>query len=173
MRALNRRAEDQPRVLLFFFIVIVLAAVVATIVGVVVLASTNASKSVLSDQRDVSVYSQSIVQSHFSILSARYVDEETARCALGSEFTRPATLTVRFKTQLVPETCSLFVNGALLSSERRLEPECGRTCPFSEYNRQFSLRLNDYRDDHTVRVCCDDICVERTLQKLCSATTQS
>ncbi len=162
-----RSGEDQPRMLLFFFIAISLAAAVGVIVYIVLLASTNASKVVLNDEKDRGLYSSSVVQAHFSILSARYVDTENAACAIGTYFLRPATLTVRMKTILVPESCSIFINGRLLQTERRLEPDCGTSCSFSEFNRQFSLKENDYRDNQVVRVCCDDICIERQLEKLC------
>ena len=166
----SRTGEEQPRVVLFFFIVLALGTMIAVILSVIIMASTNASKAVLEDEKDRGLYSQSIVQAHFSILSARYVDTENASCHIGSEFLRPATLTVRFKTILTPESCSIFINGRLISTERRLAADCGRTCAFTEYNRQFSLRQNDYRDDQLIRVCCEDICVERTLEKLCSQT---
>jgi len=117
------------------------------------------------------MYSSTVVHSLGTILNMRYSDPETASCinavSTGS-FLRPVTMTMRFRTRSVPDRCDFFVNGALVKSERRIEADCSTTCPFSEFNRQFTLGSLDYRDNHAVRVCCDDICVEQTLERICA-----
>jgi hypothetical protein len=159
--------------LFFLFVTAAFAGLVAMIVFLVVMASTNTSKAVLQDQQDVDIYSGTVVQSLGTILNLRFVDTESASCIQGGDdpltpFQRPVTLTMRFRTNNVPDRCDVFVNGALAKSERRIEAECGASCPFAEFNRQFTIGLLDYRDTHTVRVCCDGICVERRLERLCT-----
>lgn len=167
----DSHGEDRPRLLFFFFMAAAFTGVVAMIVFLVVAASTNTSEAVLNDQKNVNVYSGTVVQGLGTILNLRYADTETATCigsgGLGG-FQRPATITMRFRTGTVPDRCDFFVNGALVKTERRIETDCGNSCPFSEFNRQFTLGSLDYRDDHAVRVCCNDICVEQALERLCT-----
>jgi len=168
----TRKGEDQPRLLLFFFIAAAFSGLIAMIVVIVVMASTSTSKAVLADQESVGVYSGAVVRSLATITNLRYSDVETASClgtstAPGS-FQRPVTLTMRFRTGNIPNRCDIFVNNVLVTTERRIEPEdCGTTCPFTEFNRQFSIGELDYRDNHQFRVCCDGICVDKTLERLC------
>lgn len=167
----NRRGDDQPRILLFVFIAAAFTGIIAMIIFLVVSASLNTSKAVLSDQENAQIYSSSVVSSLGTVLNLRYSDTETASCIRTdgpNDFQRPVTLTMRFKSNNVPDRCDFFVNGALTKSERRIETDCTTNCPFSEFNRQFSLGTLDYRDTHIVRVCCNDICVEKTLERICA-----
>jgi hypothetical protein len=175
---LGRRGEDQPRLLLFFFIIAAASGIIAIIIFLVVGVSTSTSKAVLEEQENRDVFSPDIVQSLGTILSLRYADSETASCIIRAPeveelntftpFIRTAILTMRFRTNNAPDRCDMFVNGILVTSERRIEADCGVHCPFTEFNRQFTIGELDYRDSHIIKVCCNDICVEKTLERLCN-----
>jgi hypothetical protein len=163
----SKRAEGQP-FLAFVVIGVALLVLIAAIVFILIAASTNTSKKVLDDQKQYTLDSDSLVKGIFSISAVKYVDAENASCTQETSYQRPVLLSLRFSSYEVPDSCSIFLNGKLLRSERRLDPDCNSSCAFAEFTRQFSLGDLDYRDSHTVRVCCNTICLEKQLPTLCT-----
>lgn len=67
-----------------------------------------------------------------------------------------------------PRTCTIFVNERLTNTHRNLRPDCIRECPNEAFSRTLFIDYLDVRDNHDVRVCCDDVCIRKTLPALCS-----
>ncbi len=145
------------------------ASIIAMFVFIIFQLTTNTTKLVLDEQEEYTLSSSVVVKGLFSIVSARFADdEEAASCTMSDSYLRPAILTLRFRAYSTPESCSIFVDDHLLTTENRLEPDCRVSCGFEEFNRQFSIGEFDYRDQHTIKVCCDRICLEKALPSLCS-----
>jgi hypothetical protein len=165
---LPKQGEGQ-RLVLFLIVGPALLALIGFFVFVLLAGSTSTSKVVLDEQSKYGLYSNNVVRGLFSIPTLKYADPENASCTKADDYQRAAVLTLRFHTYQVPDSCTFFVNDRLLRTEGRLEPDCFVACEFEEFNRQFSLGTFDYRDDHSVRVCCNNICIEQELPGLCGS----
>jgi len=152
---------------MFIFVGVVLAGLIGALVFILLASSANTSKIVLDEQKGYGLYSNTVVRGLFSVVSVRFADRENASCTKADSYSRPAVMTMRFQTYEVPDSCSIFVNDKLLRTERRIEPDCRTACDFQEFKRQFSLGDFDYRDNHIIKVCCNDICLEQRLESLC------
>ena len=159
--------QAQGRFILFIIVGIVLLSLIGALVFILLAASANTSKAVLAQQEDFSLESSMVVRGLFSISSLRYADNTNASCTLAESYKRPVVVTLRFHAYEAPESCSIFVNDGLLRTEKRLQPECKVSCGFEQYNKQFSLGEFDYRDSYTIKVCCNQICIQKPLLGLC------
>jgi hypothetical protein len=167
----NTRAEGSPRGILFLVLVIIIGALIAAFVFMLISTSTNTSKVVLDEQDKYSLYSNTVVRGLFTISTVRYANTELASCTQEQDYKRPVSMTLRFQAYNVPDSCEIFVNNKPLRSERRLEPDCRVSCDFQEFNRQFAIGDLDYRDSHLIKVCCDNICLQKRLESLCTIAT--
>lgn len=166
------RAEEKPRGAVTIAIITFGIVIVGILVYIMLTLSTKTSAQVLSQQREYTLTSTSVVKALFAMTSLKYADTENASCALAQDYERPASIVLRMKPYEVPESCSIFVDSVLVKTERRLEPDCTDACAFQEFDRGIAIGNVDYRDDHTVRVCCNSICVEDVLPGLCGAKPQ-
>ena len=76
-----------------------------------------------------------------------------------------ATLAMHYHNP--PRSCELFVNGRLELVERNLRPSCVGECPNEEFYRTLHVGLLDVRDNHDVRVCCNDVCISTSVKAAC------
>lgn len=166
--ASGRRGEETSPLTMFLIVSAIAAAIIIIITFIVAATSTHTSQAVLQQQQDYSVYSSAVVQGLYTFVTVQYSDIANTSCTPGSDFQRPVMLVLRFTPNLVPDSCSFFVDGSLVTTQRNLDAECRGSCPFTDFDREFSLGDLDYRDSHQVRVCCDAICIEKTLPSACS-----
>ncbi len=166
--SMNRRAEEPPRVMLFLIIALAGGILITLLVFVLISSSATTSKTVLDEQEKYGLYSNTVVRGLYTITAVRFADAEGASCTKSDNYQRTVIMSMRFQSYQVPDTCDVFVNSKYLRTERKLDPDCRTSCDFQEYTRQFTLGDLDYRDSHVIRVCCNDICVERQLAALCN-----
>jgi hypothetical protein len=164
--------KGDGRAWLFIIVGVTFGGLIAMLVFFLLVSSTSTSRAVLEENDHYDIYSSTVVRGLFSIVSVRFADSENASCTKADDYLRPAIMTLQFQTYEVPETCSIFVNDRLYRTERRLEPDCRVACEGQQFNRQFSIGDFDYRDDHIIKVCCQQICLEKRLEGLCSAPTK-
>lgn len=141
--------------------------IICLLVAIILNISTKTTATVLTKQKDYTLSSTTVVKGLFAVSSLRYADVENASCTLADNYQRPVSLVLRMHAYEVPESCSLFVDQVLIRTERKLSPDCKESCDFTEFDRGISVGLADYRDDHVLRVCCNQICIEEILPSLC------
>lgn len=85
-------------------------------------------------------------------------------------FQRDAYVTLVLHYLNTPRSCEVFVNDRLQHVHRDLRPSCVGSCPNEEFDRTLHLGLLDVRDNHRVRVCCNEVCIAKPLASVCSLT---
>ena len=108
--------------------------------------------------------SASVVKGLFAVRGVSYAQ---APPACSAPFTDDAYATLTMHYLNPPRSCEVFVNERLVSTQRSLRPSCIGECPNEEFDRTIHLGMLDVRDRHSVRVCCNDICVSEELSAVC------
>lgn len=102
----------------------------------------------------------------FSLGNPSYAQVNTS-CSAPFENDAYVTLVMHYLN--TPRSCEVFVNDRLQQVRRDLRPSCIGSCPNEEFDRTLHIGLLDVRDNHEVRVCCNDVCVEKPLASVCSS----
>lgn len=124
----------------------------------------NAQQQVLLTQEDRALSNDAVVKGIFSVGEPAF---QTAQHSCSVPFLDQAYVNVNMLYLDPPRSCTLFVNDKYVKTDRDLKPDCIRECPAGEFARTYSLGFLDVRDSHEVRVCCNDICIEKALPKVC------
>jgi len=159
----------EERSVLFLVLGIVFAGLIGMLVFSILKISTSTRDAVLTQQQQYDLTSDVVTKGLFSFVTVYFSNADNTSCAMASDYTRPVIMTLAFDPNNLPETCSFFVNDSLLTTERDL---CGKSCSTQQFNRQFSIGKLDYRISHTIKACCNAICIKKELSGLCYANPQ-
>jgi len=131
---------------------------------VVSIAAKQAQTEVFRQQEDLQLNNPLVTQGLFGVSTP---DFATITSCDAPPFMQEAYVNLVLRYREVPRSCTYWVNDRYVRTERDLAPSCIHECPVGEFSRTVALGEYDVRDNHVVKVCCNDICVERSLQSSC------
>lgn len=150
---------------IFFIIGITIVLMGSVLFFVVSSGAKNAQTAVLKNADDVTRESSSVTKGLFELGEPSFL---STNHSCSSDFVEETYITLIMSYQNTPRSCSVFVNERITGSYRNLRPDCRGECPYEDYSRTLFIDHLDVRDNHDVRVCCNDICVKKELDALCN-----
>ncbi len=125
----------------------------------------TAQQEVLSQQEELTLTNPQVTRGLFTLSRPSFIDP--ALSCTSPPFRDDAVVSAVFLYRQPPRSCTFWVNGAYIKTVRDLAPSCIHECPVGEFSRVFSLGAYDIRDPHVVRMCCNDICIEQSFERVC------
>ncbi len=86
-------------------------------------------------------------------------------CPTAEEDTIIITLAVSVKD--APNQCQFFVDQFLAKRITDLTPPCYPNCGVDEMFNTMELGRGSVKQEHLIRICCDDLCSEKLLRNPC------
>lgn len=151
--------------ILAFCIALAIVAMSSVLFVVVSQGANHARSEVLRQQEDLTLRSPIVTVGLFSVSTPEF-SADGATCTQ-PPFVQEAYMSLILQYRQIPRSCTYWVNEAYVRTDRDLAPNCVRECPVGEFSRTIPLGEHDIRDNHVVRVCCNDICVEHSLRQVC------
>ena len=148
-----------------FFIIAMAIVVMGSVLFFVISAGARTTQAEVLRQADrTDLESDFVRKGLFALGQPSY---ESAEHACVAPFGDDVYVTLVMDYHAVPRSCTVFVNSKLLRTERDLRPECIGECPYTDFDRTLYVGLLDTRDRHTVRVCCNEVCISKELPAQC------
>ena len=122
-------------------------------------------QEVLAQQAEFSLTNPTVTRGLFTTTAPNYAFEH--RLCSEPPFVQEAYINLVLRYRQTPRSCTFWVNDRYVQTVRDLAPSCIHECPVGEFSRTIPLGEHDIRDSHTVRICCNDICIEQTLRRGC------
>lgn len=150
---------------LFFLIGIIIVLMGSVLFFVFSSGAKQAQLAVISDSEQNTLTNPSVNKGLFSFEQPQY---STLNHSCSAPFVDDAYTSLIMQYETAPESCSLFVNSQLVKSMRNLRPDCRGQCPYEEFSLSTYIGSLDVRDNHEIRICCNDLCLDRVLAAQCS-----
>lgn len=149
---------------IFFTVTMALLVMGSVLFFVISIGAKSTQNQVLRQADMTGLDSDFVRKGLFAIGQPAY---ETQNHSCVAPFSDDAYATLVMDYHAVPRSCTVFVNGRLMRTERDLRPECIGECPYTDFDRTLYIGSLDTRDSHSVRVCCNDVCITKQLPAAC------
>ncbi len=148
-----------------FFIIAMAALLMGSVLFFVVSSGAKyASNEVLAQQQGIGLDSPSVTKGAFTLGTPTF-DNTSFTC--NAPYTDVAYVSLILQYHAIPQSCTAFVDGRFQTDVQNLTPDCIGSCPYTDFARTIPLGPTDTRENHTVKMCCDGICVKKTLEGIC------
>ena len=149
-----------------FAIIAVAVVVMGLIIFFFVVAGARTTQALIFEQQKQTTLDNPYVTKGLFALGEPAYQKLEHTCT--TPFPDLAYINVVFRYREIPESCTFYVNKKYIETVFELEPDCIGECPTGEFSRTYPLGPLDIREDHSIEICCDDLCNRKILPAECN-----